>query len=227
MYINDTFCCWCRSLSCWRNATASLLLLAVQGQCIKLWWTAGEGRGGEMGWKSDLIYSMHSMNSICSLILVTLGACVLQGYSSWVCLYVRFAFFHTVTTHVGYVHFVYCKGDPVVSAHSFLFPWLRMWLRMFYVWLDRTNLQKCDPVCPNLYQLLRKAFLFASRHKREALRRIKLPISRGGATIVMMFLTTITSMSCDNGCSAGLRLVTVVGSVVVGKPSCGKRAYLV
>ena len=28
--------------------------------------------------------------------------------------------------HVGHVHFVYCNGDPVVSAHSFPFPWLRM-----------------------------------------------------------------------------------------------------
>ena len=75
--------------------------------------------------------------------------------------------------------------------------------------------------------MLRKAFLFASRHKHEAPRRIKLPISRGDAAIVMTSLTAITSMSCDNGCPASLRLVTVVGSVVVGKPSCGKRAYLV
>ena len=51
---------------------------------------------------------------------------------------------------------------------------------------------------------------------------MKLLISRGDAAIVMTFLTTITSMSCDNGCPAGLRLVTVVGSVVVGKLSCGK-----
>ena len=38
-------CQWCRSLSCWRNTTASLLLLAVQEQCMPSWWTAGEERG--------------------------------------------------------------------------------------------------------------------------------------------------------------------------------------
>ena len=56
---------------------------------------------------------------------------------------------------------------------------------------------------------------------------MKLPISRCDAAIVMAFHATIMSMSCDNGSPAGLRLVTVVGSVIVGKPSCGKRAYLV
>ena len=28
--------------------------------------------------------------------------------------------------HVGYAHFVYCKGNPVFSLHSFTLPWLRM-----------------------------------------------------------------------------------------------------
>ena len=29
----------CRFLSCWRNATASLLPLAARGQCMPSWWT--------------------------------------------------------------------------------------------------------------------------------------------------------------------------------------------
>ena len=40
----------CRLLSCWRNTTAGLLPLAVQGQCMPSWWTAGEEyeRAGEV-----------------------------------------------------------------------------------------------------------------------------------------------------------------------------------
>ena len=43
------------------QATASLLLLALQGQCMPSWWTAGEGRG----WECEFVgKKLHEFNII-------------------------------------------------------------------------------------------------------------------------------------------------------------------
>ena len=49
-----------RLLSCWGNATAILLPLAVQGQCMPSWWTAGEG--GEEKRRLSLLTSFHNIS---------------------------------------------------------------------------------------------------------------------------------------------------------------------
>ena len=97
---------------------------------------------------------------------------------------------------------------PCCFSTFFSVSWQCMWLRMIYAWRHQTNLQKCDHISTNLYHLRRKAYIFASRHKREAPRRIKLLFSGSAAAIVRTFFKAITGMSRDNGRPAGLRLVT-------------------
>ena len=49
-------------LNCWRNATASLLPLDVQGQCMPSWWTAGVGE--ERKWGLSLLTSFHNISQL-------------------------------------------------------------------------------------------------------------------------------------------------------------------
>ena len=46
--------------------------------------------------------------------------------------------------------FVYITQLSAVSGHSSAFLWLHMWLCTVSAWLDRTNLQKCNPICTKL-----------------------------------------------------------------------------
>ena len=42
-----------------------------------------------------------------------------------------------IPPQVGYAQFVYCNSDPVVSAHSSVFLWQRMWLCVMSMWLGK------------------------------------------------------------------------------------------
>ena len=58
-----------------------------------------------------------------------------------------------VLTNVAYVRFYLHNTIPAVSRHSSAILWLRTWLCVVSMWLDRAKLQKCDPICTNLHQL--------------------------------------------------------------------------
>ena len=109
---------------------------------------------------------------------------------------------------VGYVQFVYCNGDPVVWAHSSVFPQQHMWLCVMSVYM--TWQTKCTIMCHSLHKCTTFTMGSIPIHSKTtacSAKEANIAVYQSLFQGNMTFHYKVTEILRDNGCQRAFQPV--------------------
>ena len=98
------------------------------------------------------------------------------------------------------------RVNRVVLSHSSVLPWLCMWLHMTFVWSESPNCSEMQNSSVLSEAIAKKIVPCCSKTSTCSLKKATWSLSRAHSNELWRFQQEVTTLPCDNGCSAWLPL---------------------